>query len=65
MSGTKSKKPSWEKIEAYIKLQENGSINMVSPEVRDICNLTMGEHIYMCKHYAELAEEYYKKVGDD
>ena len=64
MSGTKPKKPSWKKIEAYMKLQQTGSINMISPEVRDICNLTMGEHIYICKHYAELAEVYYKKVGD-
>lgn len=58
MSRTKPKKPSWKKIEAYMKLQQTGSINMISPEVRDICNLTMGEHIYICKHYAELAEEY-------
>lgn len=58
MSGTKSKKPSKEKFEDYVRLQQEGTYNMLAPEVRTICNLTMGEHIYICKHYAELAEEY-------
>ena len=58
MSGTKECKPSEEKFEAYVNLQNEGICNMLSPEVREICNLTMGEHIYICNHYASLAVEY-------
>lgn len=58
MSGTKPKKPSKEQFEAYVRLQREGTYNMLAPEVRYICNLTMGEHIYICKYYAELGVEY-------
>lgn len=58
MSGTKLKKPSKEKFEDYVRLQQEGTYNMLAPEVRIICNLTINEHIYICKHYQELCEEY-------
>lgn len=58
MPGTKERKPSKEKFEAYVALQKKGTYNMLHPQVRVECDLTINEHIYICKHYRELCEEY-------
>jgi hypothetical protein len=48
----------------YLKVQKSGVTNMLDRCVQDLADITSDEHLYIIKHYSELAEKYGVTMDD-
>jgi len=42
----------------YVEVQEEGLVNMLSPEVQSMADITKAQHTYIISNYGKLADEY-------
>ena len=47
-----------EEFDRFVRVQESGMVNMMSPDVQDLADISKEVHMAIMGNYEELAEEY-------
>ena len=45
-------------FDRYVRVQESGVVNMMSPSVQDLADISKDVHLAIMKNYAELKDKY-------
>tara|TARA_R100000315_G_C5208508_1_gene123510 strand:+ start:355 stop:525 length:171 start_codon:yes stop_codon:yes gene_type:complete len=45
-------------FDRYVKVQESGMVNMISPDVQDLADISKDVHMAILKNYVELRDKY-------
>tara|TARA_R100001015_G_C4588022_1_gene143789 strand:- start:637 stop:807 length:171 start_codon:yes stop_codon:yes gene_type:complete len=47
-----------EEFERYVRVQESGMVDMISPDVQDLADISKDVHKAILKNYSELEDKY-------
>tara|TARA_R100001530_G_scaffold111476_3_gene78603 strand:+ start:1914 stop:2081 length:168 start_codon:yes stop_codon:yes gene_type:complete len=45
-------------FDRYVKVQESGMVNMISPDVQDLADISKDVHMAIMQNYVELSDKY-------
>jgi len=45
-------------FDRYVRVQESGMVNMISPDVQDLADISKDVHMAILKNYVELRDKY-------
>ena len=47
-----------DEFDRYVRVQESGVTNMISPDVQDLADISKDVHMAILKNYSELSDKY-------